>query len=255
MSESISQHRHGEVVVDRDDEDPNRAVVINRPPTTAADWRVEGRGTLAEDNPQYPADDRVICVAFLDDLLAEFPYYGGIDAISLSTCRKRGMKFYAFPNSRLRQVGTIGPHEVPLDSVVDSPFHVREFDLSENEEFVEDTRERGEALRPVFARVLREEGDHKFELLNGHKRTWAARQAGLETVRINGIYCDDKRAANRFVECHLLGSADDAYRGETREEALTRLHGALGDDLVDLDGISPDDVQMVAPTERLADGD
>lgn len=58
---------HGDVVVDRDRGD-DRAVVVSRPSATADDWYVPERGNLADDNPDYPADDRVNCVVYQDTL-------------------------------------------------------------------------------------------------------------------------------------------------------------------------------------------
>jgi hypothetical protein len=50
----------GDVVMDKDT-NTSGPVVVSRISAAAADWHVPGRGTLAEDNPDYPADDRVIC--------------------------------------------------------------------------------------------------------------------------------------------------------------------------------------------------
>jgi hypothetical protein len=95
---------HGDVVVDRDRDD-SRAVVVSLPPVTAADWYVPQRGKLSSDNPDYPADDRVVCVIFQDTLAESYPYYSGVKPLALSALNERGVQFYAFPVSRLRAVG------------------------------------------------------------------------------------------------------------------------------------------------------
>lgn len=61
----------GDVVMDRET-NTSGPVVVSRISASAEDWYVPGRGTLADDNPDYPADDRVINVVFQDILTAEY---------------------------------------------------------------------------------------------------------------------------------------------------------------------------------------
>lgn len=202
---------YGDVVVDRDSDD-SRAVVVALPSKPIDEWNVRGRGTVAEDNPTYPADDRVVCVMYQETLAASYPYYSGIKPLSLSTLNRENVKFYAFPSSRLRAVDRLKSHTVDLDEVRPSPYHARSFCAAENREFIEQIRKRGDLdknaplLRPI------EDG---FEILNGHKRIWAAHVAGLSCVTGRCIYSSDEEAARTFVNAHL-----DSYDSLERQKAI-----------------------------------
>jgi hypothetical protein len=96
--------RAGDRVHDRDDADPNDAIVVNRPPLPASEWEVESRDcTLADDNPNYPADASVVVVCFVDDLVEYGPPFDPTEqtALSLSTLNEAGVHYYTFPAPRL----------------------------------------------------------------------------------------------------------------------------------------------------------
>lgn len=190
---------HGDVVVDRDRGD-SRAVVGSRPPVPAADWYVPERGNLAADNPSYPADDQVVCVVYRDTLADSYPYYSGVKPLALSAFNECGVQFYAFPESRLRAVGHINNHRIDLTAVHPSPYHARSFRAADNREFIERIRRCDDlATRPPLLRPI-EDG---FEIVNGHKRIWAAHVAGLSHVTARCIYSSDEEAARTFVNAHL----------------------------------------------------
>ena len=96
----------GEVVRDRDDDDPNDAVVVNVPPIPASEWDVHALGqTLAEANPGYPADAQTVVVVFRESL-AEYldttDTTGEFDSqLPLSDLADEHVPFYAFPVLRL----------------------------------------------------------------------------------------------------------------------------------------------------------
>jgi hypothetical protein len=101
MSETI---RPGDRVHDRDDDDPNDAIVVNRPPLTASEWDVESRNcTLADDNPDYPEEAAVVVVCFVDDLRDYGPPFDPTEQteLSLSTLNESGVHHYTFPAPRL----------------------------------------------------------------------------------------------------------------------------------------------------------
>jgi hypothetical protein len=96
--------RPGDRVRDRDDPDPNDAIVVNRPPQTASEWEIEARDcTLADDNPDYPEQAAVIVVCFVDDLVEYGPLFDPTDQTerSLATLNEVGVHFYTFPAPRL----------------------------------------------------------------------------------------------------------------------------------------------------------
>lgn len=92
----------GDVVEDREDEDPDRAIVINVPGEPADEWDAYDDVTVAEDNPDYGADAEVVCVVFEEDLLDERPDYDGRE---IPLAYAEGFKFYSFPRPRLEVVG------------------------------------------------------------------------------------------------------------------------------------------------------
>jgi hypothetical protein len=77
---------------------------VNQPPKTASEWTVESRNcTLAEDNPNYPADAPVVVVCFVDDLLEYGPPFDPTEQteLSLSTLNETGVHYFTFPAPRL----------------------------------------------------------------------------------------------------------------------------------------------------------
>ncbi len=81
-------------VTPREDDNPNDAIVVNRPSKTATEW-IARRGswsekTVAADNPEYPADAPVIVVVFADALQAAFPdWASGIAPVDTPVSAKR----------------------------------------------------------------------------------------------------------------------------------------------------------------------
>lgn len=89
-------------VLDRDDPDPDPAIVIAGLDVPISDWIVFEGETVADQNPSYDPEDRVVIVAFerlLDDGWPDWrrarPHdlFDGVVA--------RGVKFHAFPETRL----------------------------------------------------------------------------------------------------------------------------------------------------------
>jgi hypothetical protein len=96
--------RPGDRVHDRDDADPNDAIVVNQPPMTASEWDVQSRDcTLADDNPDYPAEAAVVVICFVEDLVEYGPPFDPTEqtALSLNTLNESGVNFYTFPAPRL----------------------------------------------------------------------------------------------------------------------------------------------------------
>lgn len=107
----------GDVVVDREDEDPDEAVVIDLLQAPADDWIAyetdDGKEvTVAEDNPNYAEDATVAAIVFVDDLLEHRPEY---DGEQIPIAYAEGFKFYSFPRPRLERVGEYEPPEPELD--------------------------------------------------------------------------------------------------------------------------------------------
>lgn len=102
----------GDRVLDRDDDDPDEAVVVNCPDVTAADWDV-GERTVATfpGNEPYAADADVMVVVFRDDLDEYAPGYAGDEPLPVADLADVGVPHYAFPEPRLRVVETVTPEQ------------------------------------------------------------------------------------------------------------------------------------------------
>ncbi|PGF14444.1 hypothetical protein CP556_20075 [Natrinema sp. CBA1119] len=102
----------GQYVIDRDDDDPDLAAVVQYPGTTIAETRVtypNGKErTVAEDNPAYEADEPAVTVAFVESGLDQsWPEWRDSSAEDLSDgIQDHGVKCYTFPEARLTPVQT-----------------------------------------------------------------------------------------------------------------------------------------------------
>ena len=138
----------GDTVLDREDDDPNTATVINCPPVSCDAWDV-GEETVADHNPEYDADADVIVVAFDDDLDEAKPEYTGAEPIPLAEI---DVLTYAFPPGRLARVGA-GDEEDDAPAARASP--LEEFDgvreLKERLEETSDVDVHQEDGEPVLA--------------------------------------------------------------------------------------------------------
>lgn len=98
-----SDYRVGDIVVDKEDENPDKAVVVRKTDMRIEDWEVESGKTVYDTNPEYDEDEETVLVGFKDYLDEQWPkwedvddpedlYYGMMD---------KGLKWYCFPESRL----------------------------------------------------------------------------------------------------------------------------------------------------------
>jgi hypothetical protein len=104
----------GQRVVDRDDDDPDVAVVVNTPAKTAEEWEIAPGKTLAADNPEYDDSAPVVCVVFIDDLEQfDDEWQSRSEPYPLADIAESDVKFYAFPESRLEPVDGASAVEMP----------------------------------------------------------------------------------------------------------------------------------------------
>lgn len=105
----------GDVVIDREDERPDPAAVVNLPPKRVDEWDARwSRGdpvTVAEDNPGYASDAQVVEVVYLDRLREAYPTWSGESAIRLVELNERAVNHYSFPRPRLQHVGELEPDD------------------------------------------------------------------------------------------------------------------------------------------------
>jgi hypothetical protein len=96
----------GDVVLDRDDDNPDPALVVNCVPgATADEWNVPGEQTLAEANPEYPEDASVIVVVFEEKFDDDALEWNREEPIALTALTDSPMRHYSFPAPRLVRDG------------------------------------------------------------------------------------------------------------------------------------------------------
>ena len=99
----------GDSVADTEDDDPDEALVIKRPPEqTIADWEYEtgsGKTTTADENPEYPADDQLVIVAFRSAVADAIDDWQTLDEDALfESVVEHDINRYGFPESHLEQI-------------------------------------------------------------------------------------------------------------------------------------------------------
>jgi len=99
----------GDSVADTEDDDPDEAIIIDRPTgQTITAWEHEtdsGTTTAAEENPDYPADEQLVVVAFRDAVAAGIDDWQALDGDTLhEQVVEHDITQYGFPESRLEQI-------------------------------------------------------------------------------------------------------------------------------------------------------
>jgi|APHM01.1.fsa_nt_gi hypothetical protein len=99
----------GDSVIDTDDDDPDEAIVVNCPADkTITDWEHEtdsGTITTAAENPDYPADEPLVIVAFRDALADTLDDWQALNQNALfEQVVEHDINQYGFPAGRLEQI-------------------------------------------------------------------------------------------------------------------------------------------------------
>lgn len=94
----------GDYVIDTDDDDPDLAVVVDRPAASIEEVSVDDEGrTVADDNPDYDADEPAVVVAFVNSGLdPHWPEWSeAAPAELVDGAHAHDVKLYTFPEARL----------------------------------------------------------------------------------------------------------------------------------------------------------
>jgi hypothetical protein len=127
----------GDVVWDREKDHGNPAVVVNLPPKQANEWEAYTNTTVAEDNPDYPKDSKIIVVAYRSDLSERAEELLWPDSpIPLAELNDYGVKHYAFPVDRLRFDAEATPTTTDTESDTEVDIDVDDDATDEAEEQV-----------------------------------------------------------------------------------------------------------------------
>lgn len=254
---SESQLQRGTIVEDTDSDTDTEFIVVKTPNKSAAEWNVPSRGrTVAEDNPSYPPDVPVVAVIPVEVQRRERPFYTGFVPLSLSTLSDDGITVYTFPEPRIRVVRRRQPPQIPIENIRPSPYSVRQFNPDEERKFINDTRRQGVPIGFPKVRPINYDRDEAadrideparpgdspdepprgsvvaetdFEIVDGHKRVWAARQAGLKMIPANVCVVDEKQAIDLWAKNHYADYTHDQQR-----EVIDRLRSTFDADPCDL---------------------
>jgi len=107
---------------------------------------------------------------------------------------------------------------VPLEALDRSPYTQRSFDDQDFRTYVRTVRERGHLLSFPLARPIggtrQPSGGRKaeYELVSGHRRTEAARQAGLEAIPVRVRELSDWEATRVFLDKHVPATPEEAQQ-------------------------------------------
>lgn len=126
-----------------------------------------------------------------------------VDGMYLNPSEKAPEPRYQRPEIQLRVIDEIKNH----------PFHVREFDREENAQYITEVRENGWVGSYPRARKT----DHGLELFSGHKRMWAAKQAGLHVHPVEVYETSGWKARMEFFRDHFPLEDDFWDNGETKD--------------------------------------
>lgn len=96
----------GDTVINRDDSLAPTSVVVSLPSKTAADWLMYGGVTVAQANPQYPADASIVVVVAASDVDRYLPDWGAETPLSRSTLNEAGIYYRAIPACCLTTEGS-----------------------------------------------------------------------------------------------------------------------------------------------------
>jgi hypothetical protein len=95
----------GDIVLDRETDERSPAYVTTLPDATAADWIAyedeDEEITVAEDNPDYPADASVIVVVHTTNVHYDLPDWNRYTPLSMDELEEADARYYAFPAPRL----------------------------------------------------------------------------------------------------------------------------------------------------------
>jgi len=121
---------------------------------------------------------------------------------------------------------------VAVDDVQDGPFAAREFEREENLGYINQVRER--EFVGSFP-VVRERGDG-YEVVEGHKRFWVCREAGLDRHPVIVENVDDWGLLQRFVEDHIPESDSNLERvaDDDLRDTLNAIREVWGDMALDI---------------------
>ena len=119
--------------------------------------------------------------------------------------------------------------EIPIENLI--PFKTHTFQVNTTSDsfldLVDSIKENGRILNPVLVRPIPNEQD-KYEIISGHRRTAAAKEAGLATVPCIVKDLSDDEATVVMVDSNIQRTdilpSEKAYSYKAKMDALKRIH-------------------------------
>lgn len=114
----------GDYVIDADDDDPDLSVVVHYPNASIEKITVgtdDEQRTVAEDNPEYDADESAVIVAFVESGLGQdwHEWTETAAADLYEGAQEHSVKLYTFPESRLSTVSNEEAEALLADPAID----------------------------------------------------------------------------------------------------------------------------------------
>jgi len=108
---------------------------------------------------------------------------------------------------------------VALTDLTPSPYACRTFDAEDNQEYISRVREKGSVgsfpvVRSNPSAIVRP-SHPSWEIIEGHKRAWVGREAGLDAHPFEVVECSNWEAAQIFADDHLPGENEVKRFDET----------------------------------------
>lgn len=91
----------GETIVDRNMSFSPEVVVVAVPGTPASDWFTYGGRTVADANPEYPADAPTVIVVYAADVPTYLSEWDRETPLTETTLRESGIYYESYPAPRL----------------------------------------------------------------------------------------------------------------------------------------------------------
>lgn len=101
----MAEYETGDIVVDKEADEKEPAVVVRRTDMRISQWTVDNKGTtVLDDNPDYDPEELTTLVVYESYLDEEWPEWRDTvpEELYQEVMQKDHISWYAFPESRLQ---------------------------------------------------------------------------------------------------------------------------------------------------------
>ncbi|MEZ3117930.1 ParB N-terminal domain-containing protein [Halobaculum sp. MBLA0147] len=210
---------HGTVVVDTESSLSKRWICISTPPQfSIAEWTLaQDDHSVASRHPSYDPDEDIALVVDETTFIETIPYYTGSTYITPTDASSLLPRFSAVPVSRLKRVGVLRPVPIPTSTILPNRYHRQQYSVSDQKDLIDSIEPGGDPNKPPLL-FPQSTDPPRFELLDGHKRVWAAAVVENETITCNVMYGSERRAIREWAYEHCT-----KYPQPTREAVIQQM--------------------------------